>query len=470
MGIKVLPTKLHEGFTAEHPDMKLTATEFTVLRAYVDDNYLKLNLPLRQGGFSKWENGVETVKPFNPKAKTTRNLSAAVTVMDSALSKMPVYQGEVTRVARSEGDKLAKALEALKPGATVTDPGYVSASQGGAVHENLTMGKANLTFRINSLSGRDVAHKYLVAHPEEKEVIFPRNTTFRVRSVEKTRDEVPHTSYRRGEPAEYLVHLDEVPRPTANLAANAQEWRFQSSASKVRLFQDWLKERFDSDLRGKAVESLWQRYVEEGFRKGAGRAYDDLNKSDKARSLADDDTRTFYEGSRDQFLRSSFRQPESVETIKLLAGRSYTDLEGVTAEMSTKMTRTLTDGLVQGKSPREIGKDLDDALDLGERRAETIARTEIIRAHAEGQLTAFKALGVEELGVEVEWSTSDDEKVCPQCSTLEGIVIPIEDAHGMLPRHPNCRCAWIPANVGESEKGQKRDEDAEDAIAEADEL
>ncbi len=26
----------------------------------------------------------------------------------------------------------------------------------------------------------------------------------------------------------------------------------------------------------------------------------------------------------------------------------------------------------------------------------------------------------------------------------------------MIPRHPSCRCAWIPANVGETTKGQKR--------------
>lgn len=42
------------------------------------------------------------------------------------------------------------------------------------------------------------------------------------------------------------------------------------------------------------------------------------------------------------------------------------------------------------------------------------------------------------------------------CVPLEGTVLKIDEAQGMLPRHPNCRCAWIPANVGEDEEDQKR--------------
>jgi len=137
--------------------------------------------------------------------------------------------------------------------------------------------------------------------------------------------------------------------------------------------------------------------------------------------------------------------------------RSYMDLKGVTEAMATSMHRTLMDGLIQGRGPRDVARELNRSVDgIGKVRARTIARTETIRAHAEGQLDALKNLGVEEVGVMVEWSTAGDDRVCPLCADMEAVVLKIDEARMLIPRHPNCRCAWIPANVGEPTKGQVR--------------
>lgn len=225
--------------------------------------------------------------------------------------------------------------------------------------------------------------------------------------------------------------------------ANAEPGRFAfiSSPEKLAEFQKWLRQRFASELLGKSNEELWQRYVEEGFRRGAGRAFDDARKDEKSTGLRSDE---YWQGSREEFLRSSFGRPETVEKTQLLASRSFADLKNVTEDAATKMGRVLADGLVAGQNPRDIARDLDDELDLGRNRAELIARTEIIRAHAEGQLDAFDRLGVTDLGVEVEWSTAGDERVCPECEDMEGKVFSVEEAHGMIPLHPNCRCAFVP--------------------------
>jgi hypothetical protein len=74
-----------------------------------------------------------------------------------------------------------------------------------------------------------------------------------------------------------------------------------------------------------------------------------------------------------------------------------------------------------------------------------IARTEIINAHAEGQLDSFDMLGVEEVGVVAEWATAGDDRVCEECASIEGELFTVDEARGMIPLHPNCRCAWIPA-------------------------
>lgn len=239
---------------------------------------------------------------------------------------------------------------------------------------------------------------------------------------------------------------------TTNLVINTR-WAYQPNPDKVKLFRQWLQQQIGIHVVGQAEEDLWRRYVEAGYKKGAGRAWEDATAVERIKGGKE--KLDFYRGSREQFLRDSFARPESVEKVKLLAGRGFDDLEGITSDMSLRMTRKLTDGLVEGKAPAAIARDLADEVDIGRTRASVISRTEIIRAHAEGQLQALEDLGVDEVGVAVEWSTAGDEKVCPKCEALEGIVLKLEEAHGMIPRHPNCRCSFIPANVGEESDEQK---------------
>ena len=208
------------------------------------------------------------------------------------------------------------------------------------------------------------------------------------------------------------------------------------------------------------IDDWWDQYLQRGFRQGAGRAFDDTKPAALGTlpgTIPRESMSDFYNGTRDEFLRSSFAHPETVEKLKLLSGRVLGELKGVTEAVAQGMGRSLADGLSRGSNPRVIARQMAKDVDgIGLRRALTITRTEIIRAHAEGQLDAFGRLGVEELGVMVEWSTSHDNRVCKLCAPLEKTVIKLSEAKGMLPRHPNCRCAWIPANVGEDTKPQNR--------------
>lgn len=239
-----------------------------------------------------------------------------------------------------------------------------------------------------------------------------------------------------------------------------KRWSFLTSQEKLDEFQKWIREQFQSELLGKSDRQLWEAFAKRGFEKGAGRAFEDVN--GKRRWMPGEGK--FYAGSKDQFLRSAFGRAETVEKIQLLASRDFTDLKNVTEAMATQMGRTLADGLSRGDNPRDIAAEMSEDLDIGYQRAETIARTEIIRAHAEGQLDMMEKLGVTEVGVMVEWFTAGDERVCKLCEPLEGIVLKVDESHNMIPRHPNCRCAFIPANVTEvpssSQKTTKEEIDA----------
>lgn len=232
-------------------------------------------------------------------------------------------------------------------------------------------------------------------------------------------------------------------------------WSFRSSPEKIKEFLRWLEGNLRPILTDEATteDDWWNKYVMAGFKKGAARSYDDMKRA----GAIPQSNLPFYLGQKDEFLKSAFRQPESVEKVKLLAGRVYTELRGVTEAMSQNLTRTLTDGLMQGMNPRQIATNIvRDVENIGIKRARVIARTEIIRAHAEGQLDSMERLGVERLAVMVEWNTAQDDRVCKLCAPLDGIVVTIDEAKGLIPRHPQCRCAFVPANVGEDPAEQIR--------------
>lgn len=172
------------------------------------------------------------------------------------------------------------------------------------------------------------------------------------------------------------------------LTANTR-WRFSTSPEKLKEFQKWLREQFGSQVAGKNQKDLWQKFIEEGFRKGSGRSFDDVRQSrlrserpELFTSARQGSVGDFYQGSRDEFLRSSFARPETIEKVQLLAERVYSDLDGITEEMGTRMSRTLAEGLTRGQHPNEIARALADEVDIGRGRAETIARTECLPGDA----------------------------------------------------------------------------------------
>lgn len=224
-------------------------------------------------------------------------------------------------------------------------------------------------------------------------------------------------------------------RPTFNGLVTNKRFQFETDAGKLTAFQDWLQGQFDAGIlatTGGLHDQPWtDKYIESAYRKGVVRAYADSN---KRTALSGD----FYNGTKAQFLHDAFDAPEKKTKIQLLGTRSFEYLKGVTAAMSAQMNAVLADGISNRKGPVAIARDLVAKVDgMGINRARTIARTEVIHAHAEGQLDSFEALGVDELGILAEYSTAGDSAVCPLCSPLEGIVITVKEARGLIPRHPN---------------------------------
>ena len=248
--------------------------------------------------------------------------------------------------------------------------------------------------------------------------------------------------------------LGKAPPSRLQFNAEKQKWRFVTDDKKIELFHSWLNEAIQQNILSVSGggDAWTAKYVDSAYKQGLLRAWTDAHKKELA--LSDP---SFMSGTKEQFIKSSFSGPEAVTKLKLLQTRAYEGLRGITSGMSTRMGRVLADGLAAGKGLEEIAKDLTwEVTGVSLVRARTLARTEIMHAHAEGQLDSYEALGAEEIGVMAEWSTAGDDRVCPVCAPLEGVVMSIKEARGLIPRHPNCRCTFIPANVGEKTTGQKR--------------
>jgi len=142
--------------------------------------------------------------------------------------------------------------------------------------------------------------------------------------------------------------------------------------------------------------------------------------------------------------------PMHADALGMLFVRNFNELAGVTEAMGQEIARALAEGLASGIGPREIARLMTDRVDkVGIVRATKIARTEIIRAHAEATLNRYEELGIGQVGLLEEYLTAQDNKVCDVCRGLarqdNGYgpgVFTIAQARGLIPRHPNCRCAW----------------------------
>lgn len=218
---------------------------------------------------------------------------------------------------------------------------------------------------------------------------------------------------------------------------NAGRFAFERDQQKVASFMRWLNAHARTGVleikEGDSISTVKQpwtnKYIQSAYQKGIANAGAKLRGG----------------GAKveERWITSAFNRPIHADRVAQIYTRVYRDLEGITKEMDKRISQTLALGLAEGRSPRELARDLRREVDgIGITRARTLARTEVVAAHSEANLSAYQEAGVRGVDVEVEWSTDSDP--CPICEELSGKTYTIDEARGLLPAHPNCQCAWIP--------------------------
>lgn len=236
-----------------------------------------------------------------------------------------------------------------------------------------------------------------------------------------------------------VVREDAFGLAPSRLSINTQ-YAFETDSRKVAIFQQRLQELINQGILSTdtADDGLSTVYVRSSYKKAVVDAF--LAATSSA-GLASD----FYAGTQAQFLQEAFDSPIPLDRVQMLSTRTFENLKGITSQMSTDLNRIFADGIAHGRNPRTIAREIKNNVSgIDKKRALRLARTEVVHTYAEGSLDSYERLGVEEVGAKVEWSTAGDDLVCPRCAALEGQTFPIKKARGMIPLHPNCRCAWLP--------------------------
>lgn len=113
--------------------------------------------------------------------------------------------------------------------------------------------------------------------------------------------------------------------------------------------------------------------------------------------------------------------------------------------VSQSIAITITNGLNQGLRASEIAANIRALSDsIPTHRAYALARTELTRSYAEGQLDAYSRKGVQEVTSNQEAElVTQGRNVCPDCAALAKLgPMPLAEARGKIPVHVNCKCKW----------------------------
>lgn len=261
------------------------------------------------------------------------------------------------------------------------------------------------------------------------------------------------------------ARLREVRADVSDLISST---RFQNATAAVRsnLLKSTLTRSVDAHLdstnplTGRSWASSW---AEAGYKKGVERAYYD------AKKYAPD---SMDAKNKSAFVNDIKRKYQ--DSLMAAGDRAEVAMQAIASDLRSQIVREVSSLAKNGASAKEMDKAVKDITErITNKRVKPLTSDSIVESFAEGQLDSFSELGVSEVGVDVEfvWVTAGDENVCPQCQDQEGKTYSIEDARGLIPLHPNCRCAFVPSvpepkpkkRKGGKSKNNKRDSsDSED--------
>ena len=107
-------------------------------------------------------------------------------------------------------------------------------------------------------------------------------------------------------------------------------------------------------------------------------------------------------------------------------------------ELKAQLDKLLTNGLVQGKNPRELARGLRKEFGVSEYNAERLMITELGRVQTASQKAAYEEYDIS------QYQFLAEIDACPDCSDLDGRIFDVKDMQSGVnanPIHSRCRCS-----------------------------
>lgn len=141
--------------------------------------------------------------------------------------------------------------------------------------------------------------------------------------------------------------------------------------------------------------------------------------------------------------------PFNQGALEFLQDHTFDNIKGMTDEIANDLKQELERGIINGEGISKIKERVNKVFDVGENRAEMIARTETTRAENNGRLLSAKASG-EELKKKV--IVTHDNRTSELCKRMEGQTVAVNEKFKdpktgeeweCPPFHVNCRSDFI---------------------------
>ncbi len=132
-------------------------------------------------------------------------------------------------------------------------------------------------------------------------------------------------------------------------------------------------------------------------------------------------------------------------------------VKSLTEEQKKKVAQKIREGLLSGKSTKEIVKDTLEVVDDTKWKLERIVRTETARTFNLAALDRYNKAGIKKW----RWLTAMDERTCSVCMAKHGKIF--SDPSQLPPHasHVNCRCTIAPVIEKPTGPEKRREEQPE---------
>ena len=235
--------------------------------------------------------------------------------------------------------------------------------------------------------------------------------------------------------------------------AVTNQYSYPSSAAKIAEFMIYIQTMIDAKIFEKIivfsnVVSPYQQwtntYIQTAYKKGLERSRSDLSRMGFGALLPEASVAA----------STYLTMPVHIDTLETVYIRSFESLKGITAEMSGQISRVLTKGVAEGRSPLELARLISNRIDkIGITRSKRLARTEIVRAYNVATINNYEMLNDQiSEDLMVEWYTAADERVRSAHRPWHGEILTFQQARERIGAI-NCRCVQIPyiASINEGE-------------------